>query len=76
MPKRAALCAAIAVAALAVGVPTMASAVTTFEFDAATGAMKEIDMASALPAGFNGKSTGAEIQIDAAGASRNQTTKA
>jgi Beta/Gamma crystallin len=29
MPKRAALCAAIAVAALAVGVPTMASAVTT-----------------------------------------------
>ena len=45
----------------------MASAVTTFEFNAATAAMKEIDMVSALPAGFQGESTGAEIQIDAAG---------
>lgn len=45
----------------------MASAVTAFEFDPATAAMKEIAMVSALPAGFKGESTGAEIQIDAAG---------
>ncbi|MDE3195299.1 MAG: lactonase family protein [Acidobacteriota bacterium] len=45
----------------------MASSVTTFEYDPATAAMKEIDMVSALPANFKGESTGAEIQIDPAG---------
>jgi 6-phosphogluconolactonase len=45
----------------------MASSVTTYEFNAETGAMKEIDTASALPADFKGKSAGAEIQIDAKG---------
>jgi 6-phosphogluconolactonase len=45
----------------------MASAVTTFDFDAGTGAMKEIDMVSALPADYKGKSTSAEIEIDARG---------
>jgi 6-phosphogluconolactonase len=45
----------------------MASSVTTFEFNAETGAMKDIGVASALPADFKGQSTAAEIQIDAAG---------
>ncbi|HKD09563.1 MAG TPA: lactonase family protein [Bryobacteraceae bacterium] len=45
----------------------MASAVTTFTYDPATAAMKEIDMTSALPADFNGKSTGAEIEVDSRG---------
>jgi len=45
----------------------MASSVTTFEFNAATGAMKDIDVVSALPADFKGQSTAAEIQIDAKG---------
>ena len=46
----------------------LASSVTTFEFNADTGAMKSIDVASALPADFKGVSTGAEIEIDAKGA--------
>ncbi len=45
----------------------MASAVTTFEYDANTAAMKEIDMVSTLPADFKGESTCAEIAIDARG---------
>ncbi len=45
----------------------MASSVTTFEFNPATGAMKDIDVVSALPADFKGQSTAAEIQIDARG---------
>jgi 6-phosphogluconolactonase len=45
----------------------MGSAVTTFEYDANTAAMKEIDMASTLPADFKGQSTCAEIAIDARG---------
>jgi 6-phosphogluconolactonase len=45
----------------------MASSVTTFEFNATTGAMKDIDVVSALPADFKGQSTAAEIQIDARG---------
>jgi 6-phosphogluconolactonase len=45
----------------------MGSSVTTFEYDAATAAMKEIDMVSALPADFNGQSSGAEIDIDSRG---------
>jgi 6-phosphogluconolactonase len=45
----------------------MASSVTTFEFNAANAAMKDIDVVSALPADFKGQSTAAEIQIDATG---------
>ena len=45
----------------------MASTVTTFEFDPNTGAMKETDVVSTLPADFKGKSTTAEIEIDAKG---------
>jgi 6-phosphogluconolactonase len=45
----------------------MASAVTTFEFDAATAAMKEVDMVSTLPADFKGQSTCAEIEMDPRG---------
>jgi 6-phosphogluconolactonase len=45
----------------------MASSVTTFEFNAETGAMKDIDVESALPADFKGQSTAAEIQIDKSG---------
>ena len=45
----------------------MASAVTTFDFDPSTAAMKEIDMVSALPPDFKGQSTAAEIAIDAGG---------
>jgi 6-phosphogluconolactonase len=45
----------------------MAASVTTFEFDAQTGAMKDIDMVSALPADYKGEKSAAEIQIDARG---------
>jgi 6-phosphogluconolactonase len=45
----------------------MASTVTTFDYDANTGGMKEIDTVSTLPAGFNGQSTCAEIAIDTHG---------
>jgi 6-phosphogluconolactonase len=45
----------------------MGSAVTTFEYDANTAAMKEIEMVSTLPADFKGESTCAEIAIDARG---------
>ena len=45
----------------------MASTVTIFEFDANTGAMKDIGVVSTLPEDFKGKSTTAEIEIDAKG---------
>ncbi len=45
----------------------MASTVTTFDFDAEKGTMKEIDSVSTLPSDFKGKSTTAEIFTDAAG---------
>ena len=45
----------------------MGSSVTTFEYDAGTAEMKEIDMVSALPADFKGQSSGAEIEIDSSG---------
>jgi 6-phosphogluconolactonase len=45
----------------------MASAVTTFEFDAATGALKDVDTTSTLPPDFKGQSTCAEIEMDARG---------
>ena len=41
----------------------MGSSVTTFEYNPDTAAMKELDMVSALPAGFKGQSSGAEIAI-------------
>jgi 6-phosphogluconolactonase len=45
----------------------MASTITTFDFNANTGAMKEIGTVSTLPDDFKGKSTTAEIMIDAKG---------
>jgi 6-phosphogluconolactonase len=45
----------------------MASAVTTFEFNAATAGLKEVDMVSTLPADFKGESTCAEIEMDPRG---------
>jgi 6-phosphogluconolactonase len=45
----------------------MASTVTTFEFNANTGEMKEVNTISTLPEDFKGKSTTAEIMIDAKG---------
>ncbi len=45
----------------------MASSVTTFDYNPETGAMKEIDVASALPADYKGQSTAAEIEIDPRG---------
>jgi 6-phosphogluconolactonase len=48
-------------------VSEIASSVTTFEFNPQTGALKDIDVVSALPADFKGQSTAAEIQIDARG---------
>jgi 6-phosphogluconolactonase len=48
-------------------VSEMGEIVTTFGWDAARGALTAIDEASALPADFHGRSTSAEIQIDAHG---------
>jgi len=45
----------------------MGEIVTTFSWDASRGALTQIDQISALPADFHGKSSGAEIQIDARG---------
>jgi 6-phosphogluconolactonase len=45
----------------------MAASVTTFEFNPETGAMKDIDVESALPADYTGEKSAAEIQIDAKG---------
>jgi 6-phosphogluconolactonase len=45
----------------------MASTVTTFEFDANTGTMKELDVVSTLPANFKGQTSTAEIEVDARG---------
>jgi len=45
----------------------MGSSVSTMEFDPNTGAMKQVDIVSTLPADFKGNSTCAEIAIDAAG---------
>jgi 6-phosphogluconolactonase len=45
----------------------MAASVTTFEFNPDTGAMKDIDVESALPADYTGEKSAAEIQIDAKG---------
>ncbi len=45
----------------------MASTVTAFRYDAAKGALQEFQALSALPAGFHGASTTAEIVVNAAG---------
>jgi 6-phosphogluconolactonase len=45
----------------------MGSRLTTFSYDAAHGSLKELQTVSALPAGFSGTSTSAEIQVDKAG---------
>jgi 6-phosphogluconolactonase len=43
------------------------STVVTYSYDAATGALHELQSLSILPKGFSGKSTAAEIEIDATG---------
>jgi 6-phosphogluconolactonase len=48
-------------------VSEMASTVTTFDFNPKTGEMKDIGVVSTLPDDFKGKSTTAEIMIDAKG---------
>jgi 6-phosphogluconolactonase len=48
-------------------VSEMGEIVTTFDWDASRGALTAIGEVSALPADFHGKSTSAEIQIDAHG---------
>ena len=45
----------------------MASSVTSFDYDPATAALKDVGVASALPADFKGQSTGAEIEIAPSG---------
>jgi 6-phosphogluconolactonase len=51
----------------AYGLNEMGSAVTAFAYDAATGAMKELETVSTLPADFHGSSNSAEIQLDPKG---------
>jgi 6-phosphogluconolactonase len=46
----------------------LASSVTMFRFDAERGALEDVQSVSTLPEGFKGKTTAAEIAIDAAGA--------
>jgi 6-phosphogluconolactonase len=43
------------------------STVVTYSYDAATGALRELQTISSLPKGFNGTSTAAEIAIDPSG---------
>ncbi|MGO9094127.1 MAG: lactonase family protein [Bryobacteraceae bacterium] len=45
----------------------LASTVTAFSYDAARGALSELQTVSTLPGGFLGDSTTAEVQVDAAG---------
>ena len=45
----------------------LASTVTAFSYDAARGALSELQTISTLPGGFLGDSTTAEVQVDAAG---------
>ncbi|MGA2329542.1 MAG: lactonase family protein [Bryobacteraceae bacterium] len=45
----------------------LASTVTVFSYDAARGALSELQTVSTLPQGFTGSSTTAEVQVDAAG---------
>ncbi len=45
----------------------MGSMMTTLEYDAASGTLKELQSISALPEGFTGRSVSAEVQVDRAG---------
>jgi 6-phosphogluconolactonase len=45
----------------------LASTVTAFSYDAARGALSELQTVSTLPKDFTGNSTTAEVQVDAAG---------
>jgi 6-phosphogluconolactonase len=45
----------------------MGSRLTTFDYDAASGTLKEIQSISALPDGFSGQNVSAEVQVDRAG---------
>jgi 6-phosphogluconolactonase len=45
----------------------LASTITTFDWDASRGALREIQTVSTLPAGFHGESTTAEIAIHPSG---------
>lgn len=51
----------------AYGVEELASAITAFSYDAAHGVLKEIETLSALPPGFTGQSTAADVQIHPSG---------
>lgn len=45
----------------------MQSTITAFDYDAASGALKETQTVSTLPADFQGQSSTAEVQVDPAG---------
>jgi len=45
----------------------MSSTLSTFSYDAQTGAMKELQTVSTLPSGFSGTSSTAEVQVDRTG---------
>jgi 6-phosphogluconolactonase len=45
----------------------MSATLTSFSYDAATGAMKEVNTVSTLPADFSGAKSTAEVQVDRAG---------
>ncbi len=45
----------------------MASTVTAMAYDAKSGALRQLQIVSMLPAGFHGENTAAEIAVDAAG---------
>ncbi len=48
-------------------VSEMGSRLTTLDYDAADGALKEVQSVSALPDGFTGRNVSAEVQVDRAG---------
>jgi 6-phosphogluconolactonase len=45
----------------------MGSMLTTLDYDASSGALKEVQSISAVPAGFSGHSASAEVRVDRAG---------
>jgi 6-phosphogluconolactonase len=45
----------------------MGSMLTTLDYDAGSGSLKELQSISALPEGFSGHSSSAEVQVDRAG---------
>jgi 6-phosphogluconolactonase len=48
-------------------VSEMGSRLTTLDYDAANGTLKELQTVSALPDGFTGRNVSAEVQVDRAG---------